>query len=55
MLKWIPFLEVISSTVFNRYFGSFLDDLERQCTMEDIEQMTYLDCVIKVNDRFMMN
>jgi cytochrome P450 len=28
---------------------SCLDDRERACTMEDIQQMTYLDCVIKVN------
>ena len=27
-----------------------LDDRERDCTMEDIDNMKYLDCVIKVND-----
>jgi len=32
------------------YFCLCLDDRERSCTMEDIQQMTYLDCVIKVND-----
>jgi cytochrome P450 family 4 subfamily V len=31
------------------------DDRERECTMEDIQQMTYLDCVIKVNDDCLMN
>jgi cytochrome P450 family 4 subfamily V len=31
-------------------FCSDLDDQERECTMEDIQKMTYLDCVIKVND-----
>ena len=36
-------------------FYSCLDDRERECTMEDIQQMTYLDCVIKVNDDFLMN
>jgi hypothetical protein len=28
---------------------SRLDDRERACTMEDIQQMIYLDCVIKVS------
>ncbi len=32
-----------------------LDDEERECTMEDIQKMTYLDCVIKVNDEFLTN
>jgi hypothetical protein len=37
-------------------FVHFLeDDLERECTMEDIEQMTYLDCCIKVNDHISIN
>ena len=36
-------------------FCLFKDDRERACTMEDIEQMTYLDCVIKVNDKFFEN
>lgn len=27
-----------------------LDDHERPCTIEDIQQMTYLDCCIKVED-----
>lgn len=26
----------------------FGDDHERECTMEDLENMTYLDCVIKL-------
>ena len=30
----------------------YLDDRERACTIEDIEQMTYLDCVIKVKNIF---
>ncbi|CAF1176406.1 unnamed protein product [Adineta ricciae] len=29
----------------------FADDRERPCTMEDIQQMTYLDCVIKESMR----
>ncbi len=32
-----------------RNICSCLDDRERACTMEDIQQMTYLDCVIKVS------
>ncbi len=32
-----------------RHICSCLDDRERACTMEDIQQMTYLDCVIKVS------
>jgi hypothetical protein len=32
------------------FFFLDLDDRERACTMEDIKKMTYLDCVIKVND-----
>ncbi len=36
---------------FKSVFCLFKDDRERPCTMEDIEQMTYLDCVIKVNDK----
>jgi hypothetical protein len=35
------------------YFCSYLDDRERDCTMEDIQKMTYLDCVIKVNDDYL--
>jgi hypothetical protein len=31
------------------FFFLFEDDDERSCTVEDIEQMTYLDCVIKVS------
>ncbi len=43
-------------TLFSKkYFCSCLDDRERECTIEDIQKMTYLDCVIKVNDDFLMN
>jgi cytochrome P450 family 4 subfamily V len=43
-------------TLFSKkYFCSDLDDAERECTMEDIQKMTYLDCVIKVNDDFEIN
>ncbi len=38
-----------------KYFCFDLDDRERACTMDDIQKMTYLDCVIKVNDGFLMN
>ncbi|UJR23874.1 hypothetical protein I4U23_026846 [Adineta vaga] len=31
----------------------FADDRERPCTLEDIEQMTYLDCVIKESMRIL--
>jgi cytochrome P450 family 4 subfamily V len=36
-----------------RFLYSFIDDQERECTMEDIQQMPYLDCVIKVNNDFL--
>ncbi len=43
-------------TLFStKHLRSCLDDRERECTMEDIQKMTYLDCVIKVNDGFLMN
>ncbi len=32
-----------------RFIRYCLDDCERDCTMEDIQKMTYLDCVIKVS------
>ena len=32
-----------------------IDDRERTCTMEDIQQMTYLDCVIKVENNFLFH
>ena len=38
-----------------KYFCSCLDDEDRECTIEDIQKMTYLDCAIKVNDHFLMN
>jgi competence transcription factor ComK len=31
-------------------FKIFKDDRERACTEEDIQEMTYLDCVIKVRN-----
>jgi cytochrome P450 family 4 subfamily V len=31
------------------FLCGYSDDTERPCTMEDIQQMTYLDCVIKVD------
>jgi cytochrome P450 family 4 subfamily V len=38
-----------------RFLYSFIDDHERECTMEDIQQMTCLDCVIKVNNDFLLH
>lgn len=35
--------------------GLFSDDRERPCTVEDTQQMTYLDCCIKVEDNFTFN
>jgi hypothetical protein len=32
-----------------RNICSRLDDRERACTMEDAQQMSYLDCVIKAS------
>ncbi len=56
MLSWILVLEVTSLFVsISRCISSCLDDRERACTMKDIEQMTYLDCVIKVNNDSLMN
>ncbi len=52
MLKWMPSSVVcflILSTNDKTLSLYCIDDLERACTMEDIEQMTYLDCVIKVS------
>ena len=53
MLKWMLSLEVNNlrsiRIMENNFFDLDIDDKERACTMEDIQEMTYFELVIKVS------
>ena len=53
MLKWMLSLEVNNlrfvRIIEDNFFDLDIDDKERACTMEDIQEMTYFELVIKVS------